>query len=92
MIAHVPDVAVFEEGDTMMLACCAVMIPNIQYAWIKTNGEMTSKAVGVNSPTLFIPGITQEDMGIYACLAFGDGGTTQSDPIVALLSTYGTYS
>lgn len=72
-----------------MMTCCAEAVPNIQYAWIRPNGEMTSKAVGVNSPTLFIPDITEDDMGEYACLAIGDGGTSQSGPITALLSTYG---
>ena len=89
MILHVPVDPVFEEGGTLMLTCCVQADPSLQYAWIKTSGDMSLKAVGVNSPTLFIPEISEDDIGVYACLADGDGGTSQSDPIVTFLSTYG---
>ncbi len=72
-----------------MLTCCVQFEPSLQYAWNRPDGEIASKAVGANSPTLFIPEVTVDDIGVYACLAIGDGGTTQSDPVLTFLSSYG---
>ena len=68
------------EGDTIMITCCtSEPVDGYEWAWSRLNGpEIPSKAVGVNSSTLFIPGASAEDVGLYSC---SSSQTNQSDPV-----------
>lgn len=69
------------EGDTIMITCCTSE-PVDGYEWSRLDGpEMPSKAVGVNSSTLFIPSASVDDVGLYSCSGFQANQTNQWDPV-----------
>ena len=67
------------ENDTLMVSCCALdaeFTPLHQYEWTRLDADMPEKAVGENSTTLFIPAMTVEDVGVYACRGSLQGDVT----------------
>lgn len=85
----VPDDPLFEEGSTLILECCAEGDPLPVYAWTRLDEEMPSKAVGVTSHSLLISNTTISDIGVYACMAFNEGGVLQSSSIQTFFRPYG---
>jgi len=57
-------------NDSITLLCKATASGNVLYQWRRNNGKMIdSKAIGVNTPTLTIPSVTQDDEDEYYCTA-----------------------
>ena len=81
----------FEEGTTLMLHCCTQR-PSLHtpaYAWIQTDGNMPSKAVGTTSTVLLIPNISADDVGTYACFAITGDEVALSSTADTVLIPYG---
>ena len=54
----------------MMLSCEATASGTIRYQWRRVNGEISSdRAEGVNTSTLTISSVQQEDEDKYYCVA-----------------------
>ena len=65
-----------------MITCCASGVsPQHEYGWIRPDREMSPRAIGVNSSTLFIPDVGVDDMGLYACLVTEQGSVNQSESV-----------
>ena len=57
-------------SDTITLSCEAIASGDIMYQWRRSSGKIIgSKAIGVNTPTLTIPSVTQDDEDEYYCTA-----------------------
>ena len=62
-------------NSTVTLSCNATGSGRIRYQWRRVNGEISSdRAEGVNTPTLTISPVQQEDEDEYYCVA-SNGGT-----------------
>ena len=58
------------ENTTVTLSCKAIASDNIKYQWRRVNGEISSdKANGVNTSTLTISPVTEQDEDEYYCVA-----------------------
>ena len=58
------------ENATATLSCDATASGPIRYQWRSVNGEISSdRAEGVNTPTLTISPVQQEDEYEYYCVA-----------------------
>ena len=70
------------EEEIATLSCNATASGPIRYQWRRINGEISSdRAEGVNTPTLTIAPVQQEDEDEYYCVAsYGVvNGTDHSD-------------
>ena len=57
-------------NTTATLSCVATASGSIKYQWRRVNGEITSERVkGVNTSTLTISPVTEQDEGQYYCVA-----------------------
>ena len=66
------------ENTTATLSCEATASGNIRYQWRRVNGEISSdRANGVNTSTLTISPVTEQDEDEYYCVA-SNGGTDGS--------------
>ena len=83
------------EEETATLSCEATASGPIRYQWRRVNGEISSdRAEGVNSPTLTISPVQQEDEDEYYCVAsYGVvNGTQHSDKSKrAKITVFGKY-
>jgi len=58
------------QGTTVTLSCKATASGPITYQWRRSSGRIIgSKTIGVNTPTLTIPSVTQDDEDEYYCTA-----------------------
>ena len=58
------------ENTTATLSCEATASGNIRYQWRRVNGEISSdRANGVNTSTLTISPVTEQDEDEYYCVA-----------------------
>ena len=61
-------------GQNVTLSCNATGSGPIRYQWRRVNGKISSdRAEGVNTPTLTISSIQQEDEDEYYCVASNGG-------------------
>ena len=57
-------------GQSVTLSCKAIANGIIRYQWRRVNGEITSdRANGVNTSTLTISSVTEQDEDEYYCVA-----------------------
>ena len=68
-------------GANITLSCSASGLPMPTYQWVKLSGDLPSAATGSDSSLLYIPNVSAEEAGMYACMASNLLGTAQSDPI-----------
>lgn len=68
-------------GANITLSCSASGLPMPTYQWVKLNDDLPSAATGNDSSLLYIPDVSAEEAGMYACVASNNLGTAQSDPI-----------
>ena len=72
------------ELNTVVLCCSATGMDPIYYQWEKYNLSNNSwinpshRAVSITSPNLKFSVITQEDEGVYRCIATNDDGSVIS--------------
>ena len=89
---HPQPVVVFS-GQTVTLSCKATGSNPIRYQWKRVNGEITSdRANGVNTSTLTISPVTEQDEDKYYCIASNGGadGLLYSDTSNrAMITVYG---
>ena len=81
-ITQHPTSVVEYENTTATLSCEATASGPVRYEWRRVNGEISSdRAEGVNTPTLTISPVQQEDEDEYYCVAsYGVvNGTKYSD-------------
>ena len=65
-------------GLNVTLSCEATGSVPIRYQWRRVNGEISSdRAEGVNTPTLTISSVTEQDEDKYYCVA-SNGGMNRS--------------
>ena len=75
------------EGGTLILSCEATESDPIRYQWRRVNGEISSdRAEGVNTPTLTISSVMEEDEDEYYCVASNDVRDESKTAVVAVLS------
>ena len=61
-------------GLNVSLSCEATGSGPIRYQWRRVNGEISSdRAEGVNTPTLSISSVTEQDEDKYYCVASNGG-------------------
>ena len=61
-------------GLNVTLSCRATGSGPIRYQWRRVNGEISSdRAEGVNTPTLTISAVTEQDEDDYYCVASNGG-------------------
>ena len=61
-------------GQNVTLSCEATGSGPIRYQWRRVNGEISSdRAEGVNTPTLTISSVTEQDEDKYYCMASNGG-------------------
>ena len=92
-IVHHPVSVVVNIYSTVILSCNATDSDPIRYQWKRVNGEISSdRAEGVNTPTLTISPVQQEDEDEYYCVASNGGldGLSYTDiSDRALVTIYG---
>ena len=92
-IVHHPVSVVVNIYSTVILSCNATGSGPIRYQWRRVNGEISSdRAEGVNTPTLTISPVQQEDEDEYYCVASNgalDGLTYSDISGKALVTLYG---
>ena len=92
-ITHHPASVVVRINSTLTLTCNATGSGPIRYQWWRVNGEISSdRAEGVNTSTLTISPVQQEDEDKYYCVASNGGldGLSYSDiSDKALVTLYG---
>ena len=83
-------------GQSVTLSCEATGSNPIRYQWRRVNGEITSdRANGVNTSTLTISSVTEQDEDEYYCIASNGGpdGLLYSDMSnKAMVTVYGEFS
>ena len=83
-------------GQSVTLSCEATGSNPIRYQWRRVNGEITSdRAKGVNTSTLTISSVTEQDEDEYYCIASNGGpdGSSYSDMSNrAMVTVYGEFS
>ena len=74
-------------GATVVLSCEATGSGSISYQWRRVNGEISSdRAEGVNTPTLTISPVTEQDEDEYYCVASSGGGKFTDTSNVAVIA------
>ena len=82
-----PQSRLVHEGGTLILSCEATGSGPIRYQWRRVNGEISSdRAEGVNTSTLTISPVQQEDEDEYYCVASNNIKDESKTAIVAVLS------
>jgi len=88
-----PQSAVVTTDSPVTLSCEATGSDPISYQWRRVNGEISSeRATGVNTPTLTISPVREEDEDEYYCVTTNGGmdGMRYSDMSqVAQITVYG---
>ena len=75
------------EKATATLSCEAAGSGPIRYQWRRVNGEISSdRAEGVNTSTLTISPVQQEDEDEYYCVASNNAEDQSNTAVVAVLS------
>ena len=83
-----------KEGNVLALWIVATGVGPIHYKWQKYDPfskswiPPSSRAENITSPNLMFSVITEEDQGLYYCIASNDDGSVASDP--ANIIVYGT--
>ena len=89
-----PASVVVNINSTVTLSCEAIGSSPIRYQWRRVNGEISNdRAEGVNTPTLTISPIQQEDEDEYYCVANNriiDGLPYSDISHRAMVSIYGS--
>ena len=82
------------EGATLNLSCEATGSGPIRYQWRRVNGEISNdRAEGVNTSTLTISPVQQENEDEYYCMATNNEKDESQTAVVAvLLQNIGTIS
>ena len=76
--SHPPPAIIVFSGLNVTLSCEATGSVPIRYQWGRVNGEISSdRTEGVNTPTLTISSVTEQDEDKYYCVA-SNGGMTGS--------------
>ena len=71
---HPPPAIIVFDGWNVTLSCEATGSGPISYQWRRVNGEISSdRAEGVNTSTLTISSVQQEDEDKYYCVASNGG-------------------
>ena len=98
-ITHHPVSAVVRINSTLTLTCNATGSGPIRYQWRRVNGEISSdRAKGVNTSTLAISPVQQEDEDEYYCVASNGGldgllyNDTSHEAMVTLYGKASVYS
>ena len=80
-------------GLKVTLSCEATGSTPIRYQWRRVNGEISSeRAEGVNTPTLTISSVTEQDEDKYYCVASNGGmnGSLYNNPSqISIIIVYG---
>ena len=79
-------------GESVTLSCEATGSDPITYQWNRVDGEISSNSKGVNTSTLTISSVTEQDENEYYCVASNGGpeGLTYSDTSnKAMVTVYG---
>ena len=79
-------------GQSVTLSCKATGSNPIRYQWRRVNGEISSNSKGVNTSTLTISSVTEQDEDEYYCIASNGGpdGSLYSDTSQrAMVTVYG---
>ena len=83
-------------GQSVTLSCEATGSNPIRYQWRRVNAEISSdRANGVNTSTLTISSVTEQDEDEYYCIASngGSNGLLYSDMSSrAMVTVYGEFS
>ena len=81
-------------GLSVTLSCEATSSGPIRYQWSRVNGEISSdRAEGVNTSTLTISPVTEQDEDKYYCVASNGGmnGSLYNDVSqITIILVYGT--
>lgn len=91
-----PELCRADERQKIVLFCLATGLMPIIYKWEKYQSSTDNwivpshRAVDVTSPKLIFSVITEEDEGIYRCVATNDDGVAKSGN--ATLTVFGEYS
>ena len=84
-----PQAELVPEGGTLILSCEATGSSPIKYQWRRVNGEISSdRAEGVNTSTLTISPVMDEDEDKYYCVASNDVKDESKTAVVAVISRY----
>ena len=94
MINKQPESVVIGEYNETFLECLAYGIGPVYYQWEKyllsnASWMIPPNDINITSPKLIFSAITEEDEGIYHCIAFNDDGAVISDN--ATITVYGMY-
>ena len=73
-----PVVNLIVNNHNLTMKCLSNM-NNFNYKWIKKNGDLPSRARGVNSSQLTIVNLKPEDSGDYQCVMSNNTGTISSN-------------
>ena len=87
-----PQRVVVSVDQTVTLSCKAIGSNPIGYQWRRVKGEISSNSKGVNTSTLTISSVTEQDEDEYYCIASNGGpdGLLYSDTSNrAMVTVYG---